>query len=92
MSEDVQARGSATFREGADEIRATLQDGRLLLVTLDRDENRLVADVVEKSGRWGNEFVRCRIPPAFTREDKRAFRRLLAKEKRDPGNEGGARD
>lgn len=67
-----------------------LEDGRLLVVTLDRTSNRLMADVIEKGQRYGNEFVRTSIPAPWSEEAKVEFRKALRRQARREAKKGDA--
>jgi hypothetical protein len=58
-------------------FNATLGDGRTVQIFVNPDDNLLVVDVVEKSGKFGNEIVRQTIPPPFKASEKRSMRRQV---------------
>lgn len=53
----------------------TMPDGRTLSLFVNRERGLVVADIGEKSGDCGTEFVRRTIPPPLTPSEKRRIAR-----------------
>lgn len=57
-----------------------LRDGRTLSLFVNRENGLVVADVQEKRGPYGNEFIRRMVPSPISRADRRKLAAMKVEE------------